>query len=309
MPINHFVGNLSPSLSDTIKVNGVAFDLTNSTVNFRMRAEGSSTLLVDSPAVVVSAPAGTVRYDWAAPDVATAGEYLAWWHVVLPSTKVQDTLEFLVTMVDHLQATRYLCELEDVTSFAPGYVADPTTDSILRQLIGAKSREWHQQTGREFAAINPALPTRRFDISDWAVLDRKIRIGDMAQTPSAVTFYDFDQVTVTRSVLSTDYVLTPRVREEWEPITGIMFPWFTPNAPWFLSGQVLEVTSSGWGFPATPLDVREAVAGMVIYDYLTKVAESGTAFAEAINYGAVNVGALYARGQTVLGTYALPGIG
>jgi hypothetical protein len=58
--ITHFKGNRSPSLTDTIKVNGVAFDLTGSTVVFKMRATNLVTLKVNAAATVVSAPAGTV---------------------------------------------------------------------------------------------------------------------------------------------------------------------------------------------------------------------------------------------------------
>lgn len=55
MAITHPKGDLSPSLADTIRIDGVAFSLTGSTVKLRMRAENSSTLKIDTAATVVTA--------------------------------------------------------------------------------------------------------------------------------------------------------------------------------------------------------------------------------------------------------------
>ena len=55
MPIQHTKGNRSPSLAHTIRVGGVAFDLTGSTAKFKMRAEGVTTpLKVDASATVMT---------------------------------------------------------------------------------------------------------------------------------------------------------------------------------------------------------------------------------------------------------------
>lgn len=55
MPIQHTKGNRSPSLYDTIRIDGVPFDLAGSTGKLKMRAEGSSTLKVDTAATIISA--------------------------------------------------------------------------------------------------------------------------------------------------------------------------------------------------------------------------------------------------------------
>lgn len=99
--VETFVGNRSPSLTDTITANNVAFNLTGSTVRFRMRAENSATLKVDQPATIVVAAAGTVQYDWAGNDVNTPGRYQAWWSVTLPSGLMQDSPEFPVLIQAH----------------------------------------------------------------------------------------------------------------------------------------------------------------------------------------------------------------
>ena len=199
---------------------------------------------------------------------------------------------------------RELCVLADVTRYAPGYASDATTDALLNSLITAESRKWHDDTGREFSAIAPAVGTRRFDMYGYNVRERKIRIGDLATTSGlTVKIIDPDQTTEVETVASTDYVLLERVRQEWEPITGIYFPSGTTTAATMAIGYVVEVAGT-WGFPAIPTDVKEGVAAMVIFRYMSDAAAAGTRFAEAL--AEVNLGALFASAQAVKENYALP---
>ena len=152
--------------------------------------------------------------------------------------------------------------------------------------------------------ISPAVNTRRFDINPGNVAARKIRITDLAVTPTTVTIYDFDQVTVVQTLSSPDYLLYPRIRQEWQPITALTFPWATTNAIYFLAGQVLEIVATQWGFPSIPADIKEATAKRVIFRYMTDEARSGTAFSEAL--AQVNVGAFFASAQAAVQNYARP---
>lgn len=301
----HFVGNRSPSLTDVIRVDGVPFPLTTSTVKLKMRSELAGTLKIDAAAVVTDAPNGAVRYDWAALDVDTAGDYLAWWEVTLPSGKTQDTPEFSVAMIQHTGLGRALCELEEVTSYAPGYVNEPETDTTLNDLILAESFAIMQETGREMRAISPAVNTRRFDLGGYNVSSRKLRIGD-ASSVSSVALYDTDNATLVTSLPSSAYVLEPRVRAEWEPIRRLYFPPFASGSPTFLIGQVIEVVGT-WGWPAIPADLRQACARIVMFRYVQDATSAGSSFAEAL--ASVNVGALYASGRSVVEKYVTPAVG
>lgn len=194
---------------------------------------------------------------------------------------------------------RELCVLADVTSYAPGYVTDATTDALLNRLITAESRTWHEDTGREFSAIAPAVNTRRFDLGSYREESRKVRIGD-ASTVSTVKIIAADQTTEVATVSSANYVLLERVREEWQPITALWFPPSSPSPATFVWDNVLEVTGT-WGFPAIPADVKEGVAAMVIFRYMNDVTTAGTRFAEAL--AELNLGALFAGAQAAKRNY------
>lgn len=73
---------LLPALAATLSdANGV-LNLANTTVNFQMRTPGSgSTMVVNSGAVIDDAAAGSVHYNWVAPDVAAPGLYIGWFRV------------------------------------------------------------------------------------------------------------------------------------------------------------------------------------------------------------------------------------
>jgi hypothetical protein len=298
-----FVGNRNPSIAETITVNGAAYDLTGKTVKFKMRAIGSPTLKVDAAAVVVLAAAGTVRYDWQLIDVDTEARYLAWWEVTTTAGgNKQDMMEASIEFFAHAPQARSLCELEDAASYAPGYRSDPATDSVLRQLIAAESRAIHERTGREFKAIMPVVGTRRFDIASWNSSERKVRIGD-ASAITTVKVIDSDQVTEIETVAAANYVTLPRVRQEWEPITALLFPSRSASAASLLSGRVLEVAGT-WGFPSIPADLREACAKLVVTRYVSDAAAAGSAFSEAL--AEVNVGALFASAREVVESYTTP---
>ena len=129
MSVSIYTGTRAPSLTDTITVNGAAFDLSGCTVDLRMRPVGSDTLKVDAAATVVSAAAGTVRYDWASADLDTPGSYRAWWRVTLASAKVQESAEFDVEVLEHDPGAR--STMAALITRVRGLVGDPAGDTAV----------------------------------------------------------------------------------------------------------------------------------------------------------------------------------
>jgi hypothetical protein len=293
-----YVDQRKPAITETITVDGVPYDLSSSTVEFKMREAGSSTLKVNASATIVSAPDGEVRYDWAAADVDTAGDYLAWFEVTT-SGQVQSVSEFFLEIRPHAPGTRNLCTRADVIRLVPGYSDDPNTDGVLEALIEAESRSAHQLAGREFVTI-AAATTRQYDITAQHTRSRIIPVGDMT-TVTTVTIEDA-QGTTLETVTAANRVSLPRVREEWEPITELYFPKAAETPASLADGYVLEVTGV-WGFPAIPPDVVVATAKMVLVRYLADAANTGSSLADALNEQAFDTGQAFASARDVLLSY------
>lgn len=79
-----------PSIQAIFTSGGQAVDLTTATgVQFIMRPLQGGPVKVASPAVIVNAAGGVVRYDWLAADTDTAGSYQAEWQVTWADGKPQ----------------------------------------------------------------------------------------------------------------------------------------------------------------------------------------------------------------------------
>ena len=204
--IQHNKGNRNPSLADTISTDTTPVDLTSATVTFSMRLRNSATLKVSAAAAVIVTPlAGTVRYDWAAIDVDTAGDYVAWWTVTI-SGKTQDTPEFTITMLDHVPGTSRYLTLEEFKktrnlnglSFA---------DQDAQVALEAASRGLEDAYGALWTLSAPAA-TRYYT----RLTDREALLGDVISITSIAFDYGIGDIgpgTYSTTLASTDYRLLP----------------------------------------------------------------------------------------------------
>jgi BppU N-terminal domain len=257
--ITVFLNNLSPSLVDTITSGGVPVDLTGATVRFRMRDEAATTVKVDAAASVVNATAGQVRYDWAAPDVDTAGDYVAWWQITFPSAKTQDTPNFIVHVEDHTapaETTLYV-EAEELKSTL-GISGMSFADEDIQDAIGAASRAVDGFTGRRFWKDAATTTTRTYVSEQWfpLLIDDLVQLGAGGVVVNGAPWTQ-----------GTDYLLAPyNAPTDGRPWSAIMpvLPsatlqrWYGP--PVFDSSYWrMTVTVQGqWGWPSIPQPVVEA---------------------------------------------------
>lgn len=252
------VGNRNPSITETIlNADGTAHDLTGQTVRFRMRAIGSSVLKVDAAATVVSAPAGTVRYDWAAIDVDTAGQYLCWWQVTTTAGgNTQDVSEAIIEFRAHSNATNYI-ELEELKS--SGELSGTSfADQDLLRAIGSASRGFDNATSRRFW-LDTGAANVRYYTPDMA---RLLSIDDLVTLTTLKVDRTGDGVYEETWANGTDFVLEPfnapvevparpyeqvRVRQ----LSGRYFPCYYEKS--------VEVTGQ-FGWLSVPEDVKAAVS-------------------------------------------------
>lgn len=254
--IQVYQNQLSPYVSDTIKVSGTAFNLTGTTVRFRMRPVDGTTLKVDALATIISpATNGQVRYTWTGTDTDTVGEYMGWWSVTLTSGAVQDTPEFPVVVLVHApSAAAALCTLADIHAVLRITTASDPRDEIIQKYILQATKQILQHTNREFVPQTTA--TRRFGVN--------VRSGR-----NRVDFTPYDLQSVTSVVLhpegtgvtldNTNYELRPLVTDEPVYTSMLLSPWQSMVSTRQLKfGKPFVDINGVWGWPSVPEDVKRS---------------------------------------------------
>ena len=247
-----YVGNRNPSITENITVDGAAYDLTAASgVKFMSRAVGASTTTIDAAATIVSAAAGTVRYDWAANDVDTAGEFIGWWRVTV-SSKTQDVGEFVYEVRDHSQASRVYVELEQAkaTMDLSGY---SHADGDIIRALGAASRSIDDLCNRRFYLDTDATSVRYYTATSRDCLE----IDDLVALTTLATDISGDGVYET-TWSASDYRLEPvnAPSDDWpydridrKPFGAYQFPTGIANG--------VKVTGQ-FGWEAIPAGVQTA---------------------------------------------------
>lgn len=249
--LNWYVGNRNPSITETITVNGVAFDLSSSTVKAKMRALGSSTLKVDTAATIVSAPAGTVRYDWAAADVDTAGNYLFWWEVTT-SARTQDMGEAIIQFFAHAPVSKDYVEFEEMRAALE--LAQTSWANIdLKGLITTASRAIDDRCDRHFWT-DTSDTVRYYSPTDpWT-----LRVDDINSITTLKTDDGGDGTFENTWTLNTDYTKEPlNAALDLEPWTKLCV--HPAGTHWFPTAYPRSVEITGkFGWPAVPAPVKSA---------------------------------------------------
>lgn len=286
MSITHFKGNRSPSLVDTITIDGAAVDLTGCTVRLKARFEDSDTLKVNTVATITQTGTdppgftnkGGVQYDWADLDVNTAGELVAWWETTFVSGKTQDSPEFELVIVDHAAAAVTPTALVTVQAARQFVLRDPDDhreDQKLAASIASFSRAVAAYTRREWRPRSTDV-TRRF----WYPGVGMVRLApyDLRTLTSVTMFTDLPTASQRLLVAGTstvegEYRLSPagQTAEGTYRAIRVGASLCVPSAYPSLGGFEVAVRGD-WGICATladvPEDVRLACLIAVKVDYV-----------------------------------------
>lgn len=162
-----------------------------------------------------------------------------------------------------------LAEARDWLNVAATVTVD---DPEIERVIDDLSDRFHEEAEREFKVNGTNPQTRTFIaepagrrqpwyidgdyIGDYNIGRRRIRVGDMAATPTQVQLMDTNWTTVLETVALANITALPSARTTpWAPITELEFQ---TDVTSLQQGMRVKVTGS-WGFPAVPGDVRQAV--------------------------------------------------
>lgn len=241
------VGNRDPSITQTIlDENGDPVDLSASTVKFKMRAVGSSTLKVDQPVSNTPGSDGVVRYDWASADVNTAGQWLVWWEVTT-GVRTQDVYEDLIVILDHAAVNNSYVELERLKSSVE-LTGTSYADVDILAAIESASRQIDLACGRRF--WKDTVDSVRYYTADSNAF---CRIDDVADVTAVDLDLDADGTYETSWTENTEFTFLPLNAETdgW-PRTGINVE--SGNyLPW--NPRALRVTGKhGWDAVPQPVE-------------------------------------------------------
>ncbi len=202
-----YVGDRNPSISDTIEDSAGAVLIQGLTLTFKMRPVNSSVPKVNAAAVNLddgtAANKGKWRYDWAALDVDTAGEYLAWVEAV-SGGKVQAVHEAIIEFQAHGPASQLYVELKQVKATLE-LSTNTFGDGDLRAALTAACRGIDSVCGRRFYLDTGAANVRYYSPFDKLLLP----VDDIVAVTSLKTDPGGDGTFEQTWTVNTDYTREP----------------------------------------------------------------------------------------------------
>lgn len=292
--ITKFVGKRQPPLESTIQTDSSADALpAGATVTFSMRAVGSSTLKVSAAAAtVVSEPLNQVRYDWAAADVDTAGDYLGWFTVTI-SGQTEDTPEFLIRILAHAPDVAYL-ELEEAKTTLE--LDASMLDADLRRTLVAASRTIDEMTGTRF------YTTTGTEIRYYTPTSPHVLMVDDANSIAEVATDDAGGTTFgTVWTANTDYLAEPfNAVVDGEPFKQIRKH---PRSTKQFRSYPRSVRITGkFGWPTVPESVKVATS-IISTQFLTQARSAPLGIITGFDGTAVRISSFGPRVEELLSPY------
>ena len=247
--LRRVIGQLSPSIAETLSTDDAAFSYVASTAKFQMRLDGVATLKVDTAATVVSAGVNTLalRYDPVSADVDTAGSYLWRWRVALPSTKLQYTEWEPLEVIDEVPAG-HMVSIAQVRAYMQRRASDHDSDSILLDLIGQATAAINTYTGRELCDMGTLTRRVRMEAGQY-------RLSVAPYTLRAITGATIHPGQSDAAVLTaTDYLAPESFGSDVRLASSVTLTGVSSST---FGVAYIDITGS-WGLLVTPSDVKLA---------------------------------------------------
>lgn len=283
-----WVGNRSPAITQVISADGTPVNLSGATVVFRMRPVGSSDLKVDAAAAFVTdGTDGQVKYEWAALDVDTAGNYLVWW-VVTQSGETQDVSEAVIEFREHAPAVQPAYVELEVAKKSLELMGQTYADTDLGIALLASARTIEEGCGRRFWLDEDNTSVRVYTPDSHRMLE----IDDIVDVQTVKIDRTGDGTFEETWTLGTQFVLGPDNApldfKPWTTITvrqtgGYYYRNYSRYCLPRGCSQSVQVTGQ-FGWPTVPSDIQLANS-ILASKFLKRVREApfGVVFSEGLD--------------------------